>query len=83
MRDQTSALVSETSSDETGMQTIRGHTGIAQAASKFAREQDIAESSGRRFSLLRSSLLIEGLEIQSSTLMRGGSRVDDACGSRG
>jgi hypothetical protein len=41
-RDQTTASVAKACGDETGMQAIRSDTRTLQAASEFAREQDVA-----------------------------------------
>ena len=42
-RDQTAALVAKTRGDETGMQAIRSDARAVQAASQFAREQNVAQ----------------------------------------
>jgi hypothetical protein len=66
------------------MQAIRGNARAVETASKFAREQDVAQ--------LRSAIGFQGcealgrlkiVEIQSRALMRIGSRVDDARGFGG
>jgi len=64
------------------MQTICGDARTPQAASEFAREQDVAQLRATvGFHSPEVLCRLKIIEIQSGALMRVGSRVDDARGS--
>jgi hypothetical protein len=82
-RDQATALVSKTCSDEPWMQAVRSHACPAQASSKFTRKQDVAKL-GATISFDGSEIphRLQIVKIQSYAPMRSGRGVNNARGSR-